>query len=81
MPRSPNPEFVGPAFEMTPAVRRVNAKAPRPLRGRSLTRLRSMTSPIVALLVSTIGASPTTSTTSVTWPISSVTLTSAFRPT
>ena len=81
MPLSPKPELVGPAFEITPAVSMVRARAPRPLIGRSVTRLRSMTSPSVAPPVSISGASPTTSTTSVSWPISNVTLMSAFWPT
>ena len=52
-PRSPKPEFVGPAFDTTPAVSSVSARALRPLSGRSRTRRFSMTVPSVALPVST----------------------------
>jgi hypothetical protein len=68
IPRSAKPEAVGPAFDLTLGVSRVNARALRPFSGSSATRRCSTTLPSDVLLVSTSGASPLTSTVSATCP-------------
>ena len=71
MPRSAKPEAVGPAFDFTLGVSKVNASAFRPFSGNSVTRRRSTTLPMDVFEVSTSGASALISTVSATWPTSS----------
>ncbi len=73
VPRSANPEAVGPTPDWTAGASSTSESAFLPLTGNSCTRRFSITLPKVAVVVSTSDVWPETSITSLTAPVSNVT--------